>query len=207
MKKYLLITSLIFTVSAVSAQVRFGLKAGANASTAKVIATDGSRPAVDYGVGFHVGGELKVNIENQLFFSPQIQYAYKNFTINYNNLDTATNTLKMHYIEIPILFEWKKSMYKSGLFLQFGPSISVVLSGKQDITGKTGSAVSKPINYSFDAYGRAEANFVFNAGYQFGKNFQFTAGYAYGLGTIVDRDTFLFINPLIITASFHYFLN
>ncbi len=207
MKKYLLITALIFTVSALSAQVRVALKAGTNASMAKVIATDGSRPQVDYGVGFHAGLELKVNLEKQLFFVPQVQYAYKTFAINYNNLDTATNTLKIHYLEIPVLFEWKKSMYNSGFFLQFGPSFSLTLGGQEEISGKIGSPVSKPMKIAFSAYGRAEANLVMNVGYQFGRNFQFTAGYAYGLGTIVDNDEGPMIKPRMITASVHYFLN
>ncbi|WP_336517524.1 porin family protein [Pollutibacter soli] len=205
MKKYLLVLVLVTSVSAASAQLRVGLKAGANATTAKVIATDGSRPSVPYSGGYHVGAELKVLLEGQLYFVPQVQYSHKVFAIEYNNVDTSVNTLKMNYLEIPLLFEWKKSFYKSGIFVQFGPSMSFVLSGKEEITGK--EEMNKPMKIASTAYGRAEANAVINVGYQFGRSFQFTIGYVYGMGTIVDNDNGPVIKPRMFTASVHYFLN
>lgn len=205
MKKYLLILVLVISASAASAQLRVGFKAGANATTAKVIANDGSRPSVPYSGGFHAGVELKVLLEGQLYFVPQVQYSHKVFAIEYNNADTSVNTLKMNYLEIPLLFEWKKSFYKSGIFIQAGPSLSLVLNGKEEISGK--EQINKPMKIASTAYGRAEANAVINVGYQFGRNFQFTIGYAYGMGTIVDNDSGPVIKPRMFTASVHYFIN
>jgi hypothetical protein len=207
MRKYYLFCLFVLAGYGTVAQVRIGLKAGAHSTTARVVTPGGGKPEVDNTVGFHGGLALKMKIEGQLYFVPQMQYAYKGFVIHYNNTDTVSNSLKVHYLEIPLLFEWKKENYKSGLFLQFGPSFSVAMSGNQKIEGKTGTTVSKPIKYGFNAYGRAEANLVGNIGYQFGKKLQLTVGYAHGLGTIIDDDFGPVIKPRMFTGSLVYWLH
>ena len=207
MRKYYLFCFFVISGLVAGAQVRIGLKAGAHSTTAKVVTPGGGKPAVDNNIGFHAGLAAKMRIEGQLYFVPQLQYAYKTFTIQYNNTDTATNTLNMHYLEIPLLFEWKKENYKSGFFVQFGPSFSLAMSGKQRIEGKSGTSVSKPVKFGFNAYGRAEANLVANLGYQFGKRVQLTVGYAHGLGTIVDDDFGPVIKPRMFTGGLVYWLH
>ncbi len=207
MRKYFLFCLFLLAGSATEAQVRIGLKAGMHSTTAKVVTPGGGKPEVDNSVGFHAGLALKMKIEGQLYFVPQMQYAYKTFAIHYNNTDTSTITMQAHYLEIPLLFEWKKENYKSGFFIQFGPSFSIAMSGKQKIEEKSGITISKPIKYGFNAYGRAEANLVGNIGYQFGKRLQITVGYAHGLGTIVDDDFGPVIKPRMFTGGLVYWLH
>jgi hypothetical protein len=156
--------------------------------------------------GIHLGAQMKVSFDKNLYFIPQMQYAYKNFTVEYNNTDTASLQMKLHYLEIPLLLEYNLVKENKGFFFQFGPSMSVDISGNETITGKTGGLEDTPIKFAFNAYGRMEANLVANAGYQFNPYMQFTLGYAHGLGSIVDGDLGPEITPRMFTASLHYWL-
>jgi len=206
MRKYYLFGLFLALTVAAKTQVRIGLKAGVHNTTARVVMPDGSEPAVENSFGFHGGIAMKIKIEGQVYFVPQIQYAYKTYGIRYNNTDTMQNTLHIHYVEIPLLLEWKKENFKSGFFVQFGPSFSIAISGKEILEGKSGTT-NKPMNFSFNSYGRGEANLVVNAGYQFGKSTQFTVGYAHGLGTLIDDDFGPSIKPRMFTASLLYWFD
>jgi hypothetical protein len=186
------------------AQVQFGFKGGLHYSDAKAVSSQGENLSVTGAGGIHLGTQMKVLFDKNLYFIPQIQYAFKNFTVEYNNPDTSSIKMKMHYLEIPILLEYSLVKENKGFFFQFGPSISVALAGTETISGKAGSPLDKPIKFAFDAYGRMEANLVANAGYQFNSFMQFSVGYAHGLGSIVDGDFGPQITPRMFTASLHY---
>jgi hypothetical protein len=205
MKKHVYLLPVMLLCSMiVTAQVQFGFKGGLHYSDAKAVSKDGEDLNVIGGGGLHLGAQMKVSFDKNVYFVPQMQYAYKNFTVEYNNADTSSIKMKMHYLEIPLLLEYDLIKENRGFFFQFGPSISVALAGNETITGKTGSAENSPIKYAFNAYGRMEANLVANAGYQFNRFMQFSVGYAHGLGTIVDGDSGPQITPRMFTASLHY---
>jgi hypothetical protein len=205
MKKHLCLLPMMMLCSIiVSAQVQFGFKGGLHYTDAKALNNQGENLSVSGAGGIHLGAQMKVSFDKNLYFIPQMQYAYKNFTIEYNNTDTASIQMKMHYLEIPLLLEYSLVKENKGFFFQFGPSLSVAIAGNETITGKAGGTQNKPIKYAFNAYGRMEANLVTNAGYQFNPYMQFTFGYAHGLGSIVNADLGPQITPRMFTASLHY---
>ena len=205
MKKHLYLLSMMLFCSMITvAQVQFGFKGGFHYSNAKAVSNQGEDLAVSGAGGIHLGAQMKVFFDKNLYFLPQMQYAYKNFTVEYNNTDTASIHMKMHYLEIPILLEYSLVKENKGFFFQFGPSISVALAGNETISGKAGGKQDKPMKFAFNAYGRMEANLVANAGYQFNPFMQFSLGYAHGLGSIVDGDFGPQITPRMFTASLHY---
>ena len=205
MKKHYVLAALL-TLGALHgmAQVTTGFKGGLNYSYARARSNTGSILPVTGGGGFHVGAALKVPFDVNLYFVPQAQYAYKSFTVGYFNPDTSTIRMKYHYLELPILLEYNRNRDGRGFFAQFGPSFSVALAGSQEINGKTSESVNQPIKFSFNAYGRMEANLVANLGYQFSPYMQCTIGYAHGLGSIVDNDNGPEITPRMVTASILY---
>jgi Outer membrane protein beta-barrel domain len=205
MKKYVYLLPIMLLCSmVVTAQVQFGFKGGLHYTDARAVSKDGNDLNVIGGGGIHLGTQMKVSFDKNVYFVPQLQYAYKNFSVEYHNADTASIKMKMHYLEIPLLLEYDLIKENRGFFFQFGPSLSVALAGNETITGKTGGTQDSPINYAFNAYGRMEANLVVNAGYQFNRFIQFSVGYAHGLGSIVDGDSGPEITPRMITASLHY---
>jgi hypothetical protein len=205
-KHYIFLLLLCFATWQVNAQVRLGYKAGVNYSSAKATTYYGENVPVSGGTGFHVGAQLRVPFEENITFLPQMQYAYKNFTLEYNSGDTSSVHMKYHYLEIPLLLEYNSHVDGRGFFVQFGPSFSVALAGSEEITEKANSVTSQPIKFGFNAYGRFEANLVANLGYQFSPTMQCTIGYAHGLGSIVDDDFGPSIKPRMITASLYYWM-
>jgi len=205
MKKHLyLLPIMLFCSMITAAQVQFGFKGGLHYTNAKAVSNKGEDLTVSGAGGIHLGAQMKVPFDKNLYFIPQMQYAYKNFTVEYNNTDTASIRMRMHYLEIPVLLEYNLVKENRGFFFQFGPSISVALADNKTISGKTGGTQEKPIKFAFNAYGRMEANLVANAGYQFNPFMQFSLGYAHGLGSIVDGDFGPQITPRMFTASLHY---
>lgn len=205
MKKHLsILPALLLAGMLANGQVQFGFKGGLHYSDAKAETRYGEKMNVQGSGGIHLGAQAKVAFDKDVYFVPQMQYAYKNFTVDYNNTDTASIKMNMHYLEIPLLLEYNRIRNDKGFFFQFGPSFSIALAGNQTITGKTGTTGTEPIKYAFNAYGRMEANLVANAGYQFNRMMGFSMGYALGLGTIVDQDQGPSITPRMFTASLHY---
>lgn len=205
MKKHLYLLQIMLLCSMITAaQVQFGFKGGLHYTDAKAVSNEGENLSVSGAGGIHIGAQMKVSFDKNLYFIPQMQYAYKNFTVLYNNTDTASIHMKLHYLEIPLLLEYNLVKENKGFFFQFGPSISVAIAGNETITGKSGGTQDKPIKFAFNSYGRMEANLVANAGYQFNPYMQLTLGYAHGLGSIVDGDLGPQIIPRMFTASLHY---
>jgi hypothetical protein len=205
-KHYIVFLVLCLASSQASAQVRLGLKAGVNYSDAKAYTYYGEKIDVTGGTGFHAGAQMRVLFDETITFLPQLQYAYKSFTVNYNNGDTGSVRMNYHYLELPILLEYNPHTNGRGFFVQFGPSFSLALGGNEEVSGKANSVTSQPINFAFSAYGRFEANLVANVGYQFSPTMQCTIGYAHGLGSIVDDDFGPQITPRMFTASLHYWM-
>jgi hypothetical protein len=197
---------MIFCISSASAQIKVGFKAGIHSTTAHVLTPEGSNPSSDPSVGFHIGAQLRIPFEEKIFFLPQFQYAFKQFNIKYNNTDTASQELSIHYLEIPILLSYEPKPDQKGWFFQFGPSLSIAMKGNQKTMSAGGSTGDSAMKFAFNHYGRYEINLVANVGYKISRKIGVSAGYAYGLGSIVDDDYGPDIKPRMATLSVHYWL-
>jgi hypothetical protein len=190
------------------AQVSYGILGGMQQVGARVKVPDGARIPASSGYGFHAGGMLKVPFDKNVFFSPQILYSYKSFTIRYNNIlqDSVTaSKLVLHYIEIPALLEFDTRSNGNGFFFLFGPSVSVAVTGKERRTLTGNSEQERRLRFANTAYGRFEMNLVAKMGYCFKNRVTVTGGYSYGLGSIINDDYFARIVPRMITLGAGYF--
>ena len=198
----------LFMTNCAGAQVSYGVLCGVQQINARVKIPDGARIGATVGYGFHAGGMLKVGFDRNIFFSPQILYSRKGFTIHYNNLlqDSVTaSKLQIHYIEITLLLQFDTRSDGNGFFFLFGPSASMAITGKEKRTFLGNSEKERPMRFANTAYGRFEMNLVAKAGYCFKSNIIIAGGYSYGLGSIVNDDYFARIVPRIITLSAGYF--
>jgi hypothetical protein len=190
------------------AQVSYGILGGMQQIDARVKIPDGARIPASAGYGFHAGGMLKVPFDKNVFFSPQVLYSLKGFTIHYNDMlqDSVTaSKLLLHYIEIPALLQFDTRSDGNGFFFLFGPSVSVAITGKERRTFLGNSEKERPMRFANTAYGRFEMNLAARAGYSFKSNIIITGGYSYGLGSIINDDYFARIVPRMITLSAGYF--
>ena len=188
-------------------QVQFGAQAGWNYVYASSSTKDGSSISSKGGNGFHLGVLVRVPFDTKLYFVPQLLYSYKTYSIQYNNIyndSVKDSRLKLNYIEVPVLLEYVTRENKPHMFFQFGPSFSIGISGKQQITSLDGSTQSEKMILNFSHFERFEFNLVGRVGYQFQNKFSIWAGYSYGLGTIVDADKGPVIKPRMVTATMAY---
>ena len=210
MKKILLCSVVLCCSLYAGAQVSYGVMGGLQQIDARVKIFEGPVVPVKPGYGFHVGAFLKVPFDKNLYFVPQLLYSLKGFTIQYNNAlrdSVVNNKLDIHYIEIPAMLQFDIKSSGDGLFLQFGPSASVAITGRDKkyfINGKEGK---NAMRFANTAYGRFEMNLVGKIGYQVKNKWFITGGYALGLGSIVNDDLSPKIGPRMITLSAGFFFS
>lgn len=135
MKKIILASLILFTTVTFAQQIKYGAKAGINVSSLK-----GDYPdEIDENksiIGFHIGGFLeysineKFSIQPELLFSTQGGSSEIKETYEYNNgtyYESFTQTPKISYLNIPLMFKYKVI---EKLSVEFGPQIGFALSAK-----------------------------------------------------------------------------
>ncbi len=148
MKKLLLIVGVaIFTLSAQSQELRFGVKGGVN------LASLGGDDTGDLKgrTGFHVGGLVEIQISDKFSVQPELLYSaqgaemefsesFDEFGMNFSM--EAKSKLKLDYINVPIM---AKYYVIEGLAIEAGPQIGFLMSAKQ----KTDVSISGNIPEEF----------------------------------------------------------
>jgi len=207
--KYLISTLLFLGLlgSKTMAQVQFGVRAGINSVRAYVVNPDGTKPETRPGTGFFAGAMLKVPFDNKLYFVPGIQYSFKTYTIEYNEVTTKACKMNLHYIELPMLLNYDFKSSGNYPFLQFGPSFSIAMSGNQVVSKPNEPVSTEKMTFGYTSYGRYEANAVLNAGFHFRNNLSVFGGYALGLGTIVNDDNGPVIKHRMFSFGLGYSFN
>ncbi|MCD8173552.1 MAG: PorT family protein [Alistipes sp.] len=115
----------VFNVSAQRGE--FGLRAGLNLSNQIGDIDMKIKPA------FNVGMMVDINSRGSFFLQPGLIYSLKGSKDNgYISNVKVTQTIHMHYIEIPFSAGWKFKTRGNSLFvLQTGPYFAVAVAGKQ----------------------------------------------------------------------------
>jgi len=127
MKKLLLVMSAGFVFTAASAQVQFGVKAGANFSTLTGSDVSGAKTLV----GFHGGGLVSVPIFSTFTLQPEVLYSMQGAKGTESETDI---TLHQNYVNVPVLFKYN---HASGFFAATGPQIGFLVSAKAKEGGET----------------------------------------------------------------------
>jgi hypothetical protein len=109
-----LTTGVFFTASA---QIQFGVKAGANFATLAGSGSEGATTKVD----FHGGGFAHIPLANSFFLQPELVYSRQGAKATSDGLVFNIN---QSYLNIPVLAKYQHS---SGLYGETGPQLGFLL--------------------------------------------------------------------------------
>lgn len=170
MKKVLVLLTAVVLVSSAQAQVKIGVKAGANLSTWSGDNIPGDNKAK---VGFNAGALANISISEMFSLQPEVLFSLEGAKLSINNTDVNYN---FGYVNIPVLFQYNNA---SGFFAETGPQLGILATAK----AKSGSQ-SQDVKSSFKS-----TNFSWTLGAGYKTDFGIGAGvrYALGLTNIVDQ--------------------
>lgn len=125
--KYKLFAVVLFLVVAHAASAQFGLGVKAGANITKV---DGKAFKDEFTYGYHLGGYANIGLGGRLSIQPEVlfnQYQTRtdtSFKNIYQNAFSGSNDVKLNYLSIPVLLNYKLGSFLS---LQAGPMFGVLL--------------------------------------------------------------------------------
>ena len=165
--------ALLILPSAAAADVRFGIKAGANVANVNGDFT-GNVSDWQTMVGFCGGVFLEFNLGKILAFQPEVLYTMKgaDATIEEETI-TGTGKLRFDYLEIPMLLKVRIPTGDVHPFIFAGPAVGFNLKATfEDITGGS-TDVSSGNSVEWSA--------IFGGGLQLGRSFHIDVRYTMGL--------------------------
>ena len=115
----------LFVANAAMAQFTLGVKAGAN-----IFKVDGKSFKDEFNYGYHLGGFANFGIGGRFSLQPEVlfnQYQTKrdtSFSNIYQNVFSNTTNVKLNYLSIPLLLNYKLG---SLISLQAGPMFSILM--------------------------------------------------------------------------------
>jgi hypothetical protein len=194
MKKFALaFTSLLLTAALCAQTTTYGIFAGFQATSANYKVRE-KMQETGYKYGPLGGLAIKIPFENRLVFTPSFYYNRKGYSVILKDtaappgIDAIANETSLHTIDIAPLLTIALSGKPSHCYIEFGPVIDAVISGKERVTKDDGSIVDRPMKFSFTDYGRITASFIGKFGYESSSGFFVAAQYAHGLGSLNNAD-------------------
>ncbi|MBL0232296.1 MAG: PorT family protein [Chitinophagaceae bacterium] len=171
--KLLLIPALMLFSMASMAQFHIGVKAGSN-----ITKVEGKSFKDEFRYGYSLGGFLEIRAGNKLVVQPEVlwnQYATRvdsNYSNVYHNVFNGNANVKLNYLSIPIVVNYK--LIGSFLSLQAGPQFGILIDQKKTALQNGGEAFKHG-----DLSMLAGLNFKI-------ANLRLNARYAVGLNNISD---------------------
>jgi len=191
MKKLsILVVLILSTIGAAQAQLRFGVKAGANATSLFNISSvvDDHSPAVN----FQIGGIMQYDF--WIFtLQPELNLVRKTVKLNnaydkyylqqYAKLTEAAPALnyKSTHIELPINLMYKVNVGKTKIFAEMGPFVSFNLGGSFNGAGDLYKNYAEHMPFHWIDYGAGAG-----AGLEY-KKFQLNAKWNWGLNWVGSK--------------------
>lgn len=115
-----------------TAQIQFGVKAGANFSTLTGSDVSGASTKV----GFQGGVLVAVPVAAGFCVQPEVNYSMQGAK---GSSSGESFTLSQNYLNVPVLFKYK---HESGLFAETGPQIGFLMSAKVSAGGSNADVKS-----------------------------------------------------------------
>jgi hypothetical protein len=175
MRKILLVAALAVSAAAVNAQATFGVKAGANFSSIKS-SGEGEDDNSDMKVGLNIGALANVPISEMFSFQPEVVFSMEG---GKEEEDDIKVTLKLNYINVPLLLQYNAS----GFIAETGPQIGFLMSAKGKVEG-LGEEVEEDIKEEYEGI---NLSWAIGLGYKMPSGFGVNARYNLGLSNI-DKD-------------------
>ncbi|MEY3398074.1 MAG: hypothetical protein RL220_668 [Bacteroidota bacterium] len=223
MKKQLLLAfcALGLFAGTASAQMTFGAKAGLNYSIVTTNFKEGEKPD-DWenasGIGFHIGGFMNYDINDNLHFRPELLYSSRgtssSSTTEIDILGVVTKVetdekSSTNYLEIPLLLALGAN---DGFQLHVGPSVNLLMGGKATLDNKTtvgGVTTEESVEVSgsdfTDGMSGLDLGLVVGAGMTTDSGLGFGLRYQRGLTSINSENTDQVVsNWNVVQASVSY---
>lgn len=137
--KLLSLFALVLMTQAAMAQFHIGVKAGTN-----ITKVDGKSFKDEFRYGYHLGGFAEVRLGNKLVLQPEVlwnQYATRvdsNFSHVYQDVFNGNSNVKLNYLSIPILLNYK--LVGNFISLQAGPQFGVLIDQNKTLVQNGGNA-------------------------------------------------------------------
>jgi hypothetical protein len=138
-------TGVFFTASA---QIQFGIKAGANFATLAGPGSEGATTKVD----FHGGGFVHIPLANSFFLQPELVYSRQGAKAT---SDGMVFNINQNYLNIPVLAKYQHS---SGLYGETGPQFGFLLAANVSADGSSQDVKS--------SYKSTDFSWAFGVGYR-----------------------------------------
>jgi Outer membrane protein beta-barrel domain len=138
-------TGVFFTASA---QIQFGVKAGANFATLTGTGSNGATTKVD----FHGGGFAQIPLVNSFFLKPELVYSRQGAKAT---SDGVVYNINQNYLNIPVLAKYQHS---SGLHGETGPQLGFLLAANVSSGGSSQDVKS--------SYKSTDFSWAFGVGYK-----------------------------------------
>lgn len=200
MKKVLFATMIVAFAGTASAQIGFGVQAGANFANVDMKETN---PAYTYKTkmktGLTLGLFATVPMSDNIDFRPELNYTQKGFKMDDTQTQsiggfTVTTVTKtdavMNYAELPLNFVYKVPAGGGTFFIGAGPTFGFGLSGKAKgsttvtMTGQPTTTNSSTVDFAFDGKTNTTDNKMHLKGFDFGGNI--LAGYKLPMGVSIS---------------------
>ncbi|HYO23181.1 MAG TPA: porin family protein [Flavisolibacter sp.] len=165
---------LVFFAHTAMAQFSLGVKAGAN-----ITKVDGRAFSDEFKYGYHLGGFANIGIGGRFSIQPEVlfnQYQTRtdtSFRNVYQNAFSGSNNVKLNYLSIPLLLNYKLG---SLLSLQAGPMFSILMDQNKGL-----------LENGEDAFKKGDFSMLGGAQIGLGK-IKLNGRYVVGLNNINDID-------------------
>ncbi len=140
--KLLSLFAALLITQAMMAQFHVGIKGGAN-----ITKVDGKSFSDQFRYGYHLGGFMEIRMGNKFVLQPEVlwnQYATKldsNFKNVYEDVFDGNSNIKLNYLSIPIVINYK--LIGSFLSLQAGPQFGILIDQNETLLQNGGNAFKK----------------------------------------------------------------
>jgi hypothetical protein len=137
--KLLSLFALLLLTQAAMAQFHLGVKAGTN-----ITKVDGKSFKDEFRYGYHLGGFAEIRMGNKFVLEPEVlwnQYATRldsNFSNVYHGVFDGNSNVKLNYLSIPILLNYK--LIGKFISLQAGPQFGVLIDQNKTLLQNGGNA-------------------------------------------------------------------
>jgi hypothetical protein len=147
MKIVMIVCLMVLCALSTTAQIQFGVKAGANISTLTGSDASGSKTKI----GFQGSVLLAVPVGDGFWVQPEVNYSMQGAkgTVNFTDF-----TLSQNYLNVPVLFKY---IHPSGVFAETGPQIGFLMSANVSAGGSSTDVKA--------AYQSVDYGWAFGVGY------------------------------------------
>jgi opacity protein-like surface antigen len=178
-KVFLIVVVTLLGLGNLSAQeVKFGAKVGLNSSNLR------GDMDFDSKIGFNVGAFAEISLLDKFIFQPELLFSTQGAKFETSDANAAVS-IKVNYLNIPLMLKYGVT---DKLFLEFGPQLGFLLSGKSKFEVTYGGETDSEEEDIKDSSKSFDFGLNFGASFDVAENIMIGARYNLGVSNINDDD-------------------